>query len=151
MRKIKAIITVVGCLGLRALAGDTNFVAAFNASWMTHNASNILVFSEQAVATNASPETLFARGSIAVAIQGWTEGATNYWAQSIQMIATNTVYSEKGRTNIIQEIQSLQRFISNFPSDPQPSWNTKRHAALFAETGDEVLFFDTLQNISTTE
>ena len=92
-------VTAMCCIGFVTFAGDTNFVAQFNSVWKTHNASNVLVFVEQNITTNKSPETLFARGIVAVFLQEWSQGATNYWEESMQMITTNTVYSETGKTN----------------------------------------------------
>ena len=56
------LMVISGSIGLTQ---TTNFADAFNAIWKTHDASNIFVFVEQAVATNKSPETLFARGIVA--------------------------------------------------------------------------------------
>jgi len=73
----KIILTILCCtVSIFAIAGDTNFVAHFQTVWQTHNATNILLFTEQNVATNASPETLFARGVIAATLQLWFPGAT---------------------------------------------------------------------------
>ena len=41
---------ILCCLSSVAIAGNTNFVASFNAIWQTHNASNILMFVEGNVA-----------------------------------------------------------------------------------------------------
>ena len=150
MKMIKMVI-VMCCVRVVTFAGDTNFVAQFNAIWQTHNASNILMFVEQNVATNKSPETLFARGSVSGMLQGWTIGTTNYWEQAINIISTNTVYSESEKGNVIKEIRGLQSLMTVMPADPQPSWNTARHAAFFAEVGDEAPFLDTLKKISTIE
>ena len=133
-----------------AFAGDTNFVADFKTVWQTHNASNILMFTEQNVATNATPETLFARGVIAIMLQSW-QGATNHFEQSIQMISTNNVYSANGKTNIINEIRWIQSTVEDITDNALPAWDTTRHAAFFTELSSEPIFFDTLQNISTLE
>ena len=142
-------ILIVCCIGFFAFAGDTNFVAAFQAMWQTHNATNILVFTEQNVATNKSPETLFARGCIAIDLQGWGAGATNYWEEAAQMIDTNGTYSAVGKTNIIKTIRWLQEGITD-PSDPLlPSWNTNDHIGVFALSPDNPMFYKVLQAIST--
>ena len=149
MKKIK-MIAIVCCLSSVGYAGDTNFVHAFNAIWQTHNASNILVFVEQNVVTNASPEVLFARGTVAIALQAWIPGASNFWEQAIQMISTNSVYSEIGKTNAIKQLQGLQDFFSEVSNDP-PTWNTNNHAVAFARVGDKVPYLHVLQDISTIE
>jgi hypothetical protein len=150
MNKIK--ITIAVCsLGLLAFAGDTNFVAQFKDVWQTHNASNILVFVEQNVATNKSPETLWARGSVAGSLQGWLIGTTNYWEEAIQMISTNNTYSVTGRTNTIKSLrwnQDVTAEISNMEFRPLPLWNTNAHAFIFMYS-DEPLDFDDLKAIST--
>jgi len=150
MKKMK-MITLIWSLGMTAFAGDTNFVASFKTMWQTHNASNILVFVEQNVATNRSPETLFARGGVALMLQEWSVGATNYWEQAIQTIATNETHSATGRTNIIKEIRWLQDIVSTIDDNPLPSWNTNVHAVVFAGVGYEAPFFYTLQDIATIE
>ena len=143
---------MAGCLGITAFAGDTNFVASFKTMWQTHNASNILVFVEQNVATNKSPETLFARGIVSTALQFWNQGTTNYWEQSIQMIATNNAYSEISRTNIIKQIRFFQFAVSTMAEDtPQPSWNVNEQAVIFAELASEPFYFDVLKAISNME
>ena len=149
MKKVSRIV-IVSCLSFTVCAGDTNFVAAFQTVWQTHNASNILVFAEQNVATNASPETFFARGIVAVMLQSW-HGATNHFEQSVQMIATNNAYAEIGRTNVIKDIRGFQNAVLNITDNPQPAWDTNRHAIFFAELSAEPIFFDTLKNISTIE
>ena len=149
MKTIKTAVAVC-CIRFVTFAGDTNFVAVFQAMWQTHNASNILVFAEQNVTTNASPETLFARGIVAIMLQSW-HGATNYFEQSVQMIATNNAYSEIGRTNVIKNIRILQNAVPNITDNPQPAWITSRHALFFSELATEPIFFDTLKDISTIE
>jgi len=131
MRKIVSVV-VVCCVSFITRAGDTNFVAQLNAIWQTHNASNILVFVEQNVATNKSPETLFARATIAFTLQDWGIGASNYWEQSIQMISTNNAYTEIGRTNAVAEIRALQGVFARFEDNAPPSWNPVGHAADFS-------------------
>ena len=149
MRMIR-MVTVMCCIGFVAFAGDTNFVAQFKTVWQTHNASNILVFVEENVATNKSPETLFARGIVSTMLQFWNQGTTNYWEQSIQMIATNNAYSEIGKTNVIEQIRFYQFAFSTMAADtPQPSWNTKEQAVIFAELASEPCCFDVLKAIST--
>jgi len=143
-------VAVVCCVGFFAYAGDTNFVAAFNAVWKTHNASNILVFVEQNVATNKSPETLFARGTIAVTLQACSQDATNYWEHAIQMVTTNNVYSDKGKTNAVKQIQAVQNLFAG-ASTNHPSWNTELHNFFFKKMGDEVPYLGILQRISTIE
>ena len=150
MKTIKTVVAVC-CIGFVAFTGDTNFVAAFNAVYLTHSASNILVFTEHNVSTNASPETLFARGSMAIMLQEWGTGATNYWEQAIQMITTNDMYSAIGKTNVIREIRLLQNIVAEMTCSPQPTWNTNNHTLIFAEMGAEAPFFDTLKNISVIE
>ena len=136
-------------MSIYAIAGDTNFVATFSTIWKTHNASNILTFVEQNVATNKLPEVFFARGGVALMLQEWSLGATNYWEQAVQMIATNETYSVTGRTNIIKEIRWLQDVVSVIGENPLPSWNTNVHAVIFTGIGYEAPFFYTLQDIAT--
>jgi len=138
------------CVGFVAFAGDTNFVAQFNSVWKTHNASNVLVFVEQNVATNASPEVLFARGTIAATLQACSQDATNYWEQAIQMVVTNNTYSEKGKTNAVKQIQAFQNLFAG-ASTNHPSWNTELHNFFFTKMGDEVPYFGILQRISIIE
>ena len=147
MKKTKMIILAC-CIGLCGYAGDTNFVNAFNSIWKTHNASNILIFVEQNVTTNKSPETLFARGIIAVALQEWTLGASNYWEQAIQILTTNDTYSAMGKTNAIKEIRGFQMLYSGL-SDSPPRWETNTHSVIFMHSGNEVPFLDELKEIST--
>lgn len=149
MKTIGAFIIVCG-VSLSAFAGDTNYVDSFKIAWRTHNASNILEFVEQNVATNASPEALFGRGLIAVMLQSW-RGATNHFEQSIHMIATNGIYSSTGKTNIIQEIRLIQSLVEDVADSPLPTWNTNRHTLFFSELVAEPIFFDTLEKISIIE
>ena len=123
---------VAGCLGVTAFAGDTNFVAQYNAIWQTRNATNIYEFVVQTIATNKSPEVLFARGCVAIDLQDWSVGASNYWEQSMQIISTNTVYTEAGRTNVIKKIQWLQGLFAQFEDNAPPSWNTASQAVIFS-------------------
>ena len=150
MKTVKVIV-IICCARFGAFAGDTNFVASFKTIWQTHNASNILVFAEQSVATNASPETFFARGIVAIMLQEWGQGATNYFEQATQMVSTNNAYSEVGRTNTIKEIQFVQFIAVKMTDKPLPSWNPGDHATFFAELATEPIFFDTLKNISKIE
>ena len=147
---MKKVIVMIVCCGINvcALAGDTNFVEAFNAVWLTHDASNVLVFVEQNVATNASPEVLFVRGIIAMALQDWVPGATNYWEQAIQMVTTNSLYSEKGKTNAVNQIQFFQRIFIGSNTNP-PSWHPEWHEHFFTKTGDEAPFLNAVRNIAT--
>jgi len=140
-------------MGLVSFAGDTNFVAQFNAIWQTRNASNVLMFVEQNVATNASPEVFFARSCIAMALQQWSIGASNYLEQAIQMVATNGAYSAKGKTNAINTIRDFQGLFSAMVdvNVPQPVWKTNNHAAIFAEVGDEAPFLIELKELATIE
>ena len=147
MRKIRVVV-IAGCIGVTAFAGDTNFVAAFDTIWQTHNATNILVFVEQNVATNASPEVLFARGTIAIVLQDWIPGATNYWEQAIHMISTNSAYSEKGKTNAVNQLRAFQGSFAGLDTNP-PSWLTETHAHVFTRMGHDVPFLPILQKIST--
>ena len=147
MKKIKVMI-VLCCSGLIAYAGDTNFVNAFNTIWQTHHASNILVFVEQNVNTNKSPEVLSARGIVAAILQDWIPGATNYWEEAIQMIETNGTYSARGKTNSINQIRALQGIVSGTSTNP-PTWNTNIHVVIFTETGDEAPFLFVLEKIAT--
>lgn len=150
--KIMRVFAVVCCLNGVIFAGDTNFVVAFKVMWQTRNASNILEFVEQNVATNASPETLFARGGVASTLQFWSQGMSNYWEQAMQMIATNNAYSEIGRTNAIRQVSGLRDLtLAMTPYHAFPSWKTNAHAAIFAELGDEAPYFDVLQSISTID
>jgi hypothetical protein len=148
MKRVNVIVAV-GCLSVATFAGDTNFVAQFDVVWKTHNASNILMFVEQNVATNKSPETLFARGIVAIMLQEWGQGATNYFEQVTQMITTNNAYTEIGKTNIIKDIQFVQFIAVKMTDKPLPSWNTNDHATFFVELATEPIFFDTLKAIST--
>ena len=136
MRKIRvAMMVIMGCVSFTAWAGDTNFVAQFDAIWQTHNATNILVFVEDNVATNVSAEVLFARGNVAIELQDWGVGATNYWEQSIQMISTNSAYSEIGRTNVINKIQFFRGMLAKaieIEGLDTPSWKPKVHALAFS-------------------
>ena len=141
---------VVCCVSLSAFAGDTNFVEAFDTIWKTHNASNILEFAEQNVVTNKSPETFFARGVIAATLQAWSQGATNYWEQAIQMLATNSVYSEKGKTNAIKQIRAFQGAFAGVSTNP-PSWLLVVHDLYFTTTGDDAPFLGTVNDIATIE
>jgi len=138
------------CISLSAFAGDTNFVAAFKTTWNTHNASNILVFVEQNVATNRSPETLFARAIVAITLQDWCIGATNYWEQAIQMITTNNTYSVIGKTKSVNSIMALQAIFSEINTNP-PTWDTNNHAWVFSQPLDEPALFYMLKDISIIE
>ncbi|MCL1921529.1 MAG: hypothetical protein FWG50_10735 [Kiritimatiellaeota bacterium] len=131
MKRIK-VVMMLGCIGVTAFAGDTNFVAAFDTIWQTHNATNILLFVEGNVTTNVSPEVLYARGTVALTLQGWSAGATNYWEQSIQMLSTNNTYSEIGRTNVIRQMRALQGIFVEIASTNPPTWNTDIHAKFFS-------------------
>jgi len=137
MKRI-GVAMMIGCFGITAFAGDTNFVAQYDAIWKTHNASNILAFVERNVATNRSAEVLFARGNIALTLQDWCVGATNYWEQSIQIISTNSTYAEIGRTNVINKIRWLQGLFTEIEQiDPAgfnapPSWNPVSQAVDFS-------------------
>jgi len=151
---MKKVITLIVCcsVSVGTFAGDTNFVAQLKTMWQTHNASNILVFVEQNVATNRSPETLFARGIIASNLQLWKQGATNYWEQAAQMISTNTVYSAQIRTNVAEHIRGFYSFFMALsPDNSPPSWNTNAHDWFFSRCGDEPTYFDILEIISTLE
>jgi hypothetical protein len=148
MKRIR-VVMMVGCFGITAFAGDTNFVAQFDAIWQTRNASNILVFVEQNVATNKSPETLFARGIVANTLQLWTQGATNYWEQAAQLISTNTVYAELERTTVAKEIRGHNVFIAaTLSNNSPPSWDSASHTLFFSALGDKPLYFDILERIA---
>ena len=151
MKRVSGFATVAWCVGIVAFAGDTNFVATFKAMWQTHNASNILVFAEQNVATNASPETFFARGIVAIMLQEWGQGATNYFEQTVQIISTNTAYAEPKKVETIKNIHDVQFLAVRMTVNPLPSWKTNDHATFFRELPTEPIFFDTLKNISTIE
>ena len=136
-RIIVTMVMMASCISLMVYAGDTNFVAQFDAIWQTRNATNILIFVEDNVATNASPEVFFARGIVAGHLQNWAVGATNYWEQAIQMISTNNAYAETEKERVIGPIRALQCMIETAGKiDPvgtyaPPSWNTNTHAIVF--------------------
>ena len=130
MRKL-TITILISCLNTIVFAGDTNFVAQFEAIWQTHNATNILIFVEDNVATNASPEVFFARGTVAVTLQAWSTGATNYWEQAIQMLSTNNAYSGIGKTNVLNSIQAAQNIFAGVSTNP-PTWRADVHAVIFS-------------------
>jgi len=149
----KIIVTMLCCtVNVFAFAGETNFVARFQTVWQTHNATNILLFTEQNLATNRSPETLFARGITAHMLQLWDIGATNYWEQAAQMISTNTVYTEKERTGATKVIQGLNFFLTaKNPNESPPTWNAVDHTFFFTISSDEPFYFDILEFLSTLE
>ena len=154
---MKNIIVTILCCNINsfAFAGDTNFVAQLKTVWQTHNATNILLFTEQNVATNSSPETLFARGITAMALQEWGVGATNFFEQSMHMISTNNTYSNPGKTkameNIIMINTILPSLIENFDMYSQPTWNTNMHIRIFSELYGEVPFLGGLMDIVALE
>lgn len=155
IRKFLCVLLVPLC-GV-VFAGDTNFVAAFNNEWRTENASNILAFADAQLSTNRRAETLFARGLVAIYLQEWGRGATNYLGQAIEEVSTNLSYSAAGRSNIVQRIKDAQGSFAaisadaNEPVDSQPSWNTNTHAVIFNELGDEIPFLLTLEEIAEEE
>ena len=122
---------MVGCVGITAFAGDTNFVAQYDAVWQTRNATNIYEFVEQAIATNKSAEVFFARGCVAIDLQDWSIGASNYWEQAIQILSTNSAYSAIGRTNVIARIWWLQGLFAEIEDNAPPSWNATSQAVIF--------------------
>jgi len=149
--KMKKIIIYMMLL-ITTFADETSFVTAFNTMWQTHNASNILIFVEQNVTTNSSPETLFARGIVAGTLQGWGQGQTNYWEQAMQMLADKEDKSDLWKTNAVNQIQWIQILMSTKGVDDNPpSWNTNAHSIIFSILGDEPPFYDTLKNITDIE
>jgi len=142
---------------LVATGGDTNFVSAFNAQWSSKNASNILLYVDAQVATNREVETLFARGLVAVYLQKWGRGATNYFSQAISEAETNTNYSAVGRSNIVHMISEASGHFASLaeesgePTNSAPLWDTNVHAVIFGELGDEAPFLTTLDRIANTE
>lgn len=131
MKRIN-VVMIASCFGVTAFAGDTNFVAQYDAIWQTRNATNIYEFVEQAIATNKSPEAFFARGCVALDLQDWSIGASNYWEQSIQIISTNSIYTEIGRTNVVNRIRWLQGLFAQIEDNAPPSWNAASQAVIFS-------------------
>lgn len=135
------------------LAGDTNFVAAFDAQWCAGNASNILAFTEANVSTNTSVETLFARAVAAVYIQKWARGATNFLGQAMTMAQGDTALSPEGRFNVVHLLEETKCLFealaddSNEPSNSVPHWDATMHAVVFGELGGQAPFQTTLQQI----
>ena len=127
----------------------TDFADAFNAIWKTHNASNILEFVEQAVATNKSPATLFARGVVALELQEWGVGAIHYWEQALQMIVANNMYPAVWEKSVTKTLCWMQLSSASEKGDALPSWNANAHAEIFAHWGDEVPHYDELKEIVT--
>jgi hypothetical protein len=153
---MKRLLAIGGLLfgAVHTHGGDTNFVNSLNAVWRTNNASNILTFAEQSVSTNRCVETLLGRGIVAVFIQYWGRGATNYFAQAAQIVSTNTSYSvaEKklARCNIAILKDSFTAITddANEPQNSQPTWDTQTHALFFAEVGEELPFLHLLKEIA---
>ncbi len=148
-------IALAGSFGVRA--GDTDFVAAFDARWRSHNASDVLAFADAQVATKRSVETLFARGLVAAYLQKWGRGAVDYFRQAIAEAQANVNYSEEGRSNVIQWVTEVKAHLEALsdetgePADSQPTWDANVHAVVFAELGDEAPFLATLDRISRAE
>jgi hypothetical protein len=140
-----------------AYAGDTNFVVNFNTMWATHNASNILAFTEAQIETNRSVETLFARGIVAALLQQWTRGAGSYLEQAIGEAQSNATYTAEGRIHVEKELGWLKNFFiavandSNEPTNSVPQWNPSEHTAIFDETGDGVPYIFMLEDIVNTQ
>ena len=147
-------LIIIACfINFAVIAGNTNFVESLNTMWKTYNASNILEFVEINVVTNRSPETLFARGAMAIFLQEWGVGGTNLWEQSINLIQTNTSYSAIGRTNVINEINWYKNVFAAIIDDhgSQISWETNNHTVFFTEFWDGMPLYDTLKNITEIE
>lgn len=140
-----------------SLAGDTNFVAAFDAQWRAGNPSDILAFTEANVATNASVETLFARAVAATYVQKWARGATNFLGQAMTMAQGDASLSPVGRSNVVhllEETKSLFEALSddsNEPGNSAPQWDASMHAVVFGELGGQAPFLETLQRIAAAQ
>lgn len=157
MKYKTTVVSVYLALTSLTLGGDTNFVSTFNSQWVAGNATNVLVYIEDQLATNRRPETLFARGLVAMYLQEWGRGATNYLGQAVSETSTNTSYSAEGRTNIIQLINQAQADFkavvahANEPTNSVALWNTNTHIVIFSELGDELPYLQILSNIATNQ
>ena len=146
MKKLMIGLMVIVVNGSIALAQTTNFIEAFNAIWNTHDASNILAFVEQNVATNKSPETLFARGIVAFTLQLWPQGASDCWEEAIQMIVPDNAHFASWQTNAISKVQEF-RDVFKGEEGNAPSWDANMHKIVFARCGDEAPLLDDLKTM----
>lgn len=139
-----------------ARGGDTNFVGALNTLWCSRDASNVLVFVDSQLATNREVETLVARGVLAAYLQEWGRGATNYFALAIAAAYSNNSYSAAGRSNVVQSITRINRHISALlessgeATNSVPKWDTNGQAEIFGELGDQVPYFEELDEMAHT-
>ncbi len=136
--------------------GDTNFVAALNTHWCSRDASNVLAFVDSQLATNREVETLVARGVLAAYLQEWGRGATNYFGLAIAAAYSNSSYSALGRSNVVQSITRINRHISALlestgeATNSVPKWDPNGQAEVFGELGDQVPYFEELDELAHT-
>ena len=141
---------LVSLLRASAYMANTNFVGALDASWRDHNASNVIVFVEQELATNQTSEVYFARGIVAAYLQEWGVGATNYFRLARDRAETDARYTASYRAKVTNAIAQAGTGIEGVmevagQQGGSPYWNTNTHAVIFTEYPEEIPFQDTIK------
>jgi hypothetical protein len=146
------VVVLILALSYWVMAQGGSFLQQLDEKWRTHDATQVLNYVEtQRSANPDNAQILAARAIVAVSLQEWGRGATNFLAQAIQKTAASTNYTSSQKQIIAKKLSGLTNVFAALandagePPNSSPKWNTNTHAVVFRELGDEFPHLSTLQ------